>query len=191
MQNTWLENRIIKKLAKFLLPAVTAEDIGKTVVVDSSGAWSIGESGGGGGGGSDSVVNLYVDMEHGIFNKDDSTNTINFLFPILDKTGVSISFNDVKQLLSEKIIKINMQGLRYNISSSSLIVDDSQYFSDIVVYYAADDLEGDVMQGVIKRTLPNADNVTTGYLDLYYLSDPINETGKIYCTGAYKHLGSS
>ena len=48
MQNTWLENRIIKKLAKFLLPAVTSEDAGKTAVVNSSGAWSVGESGGGG-----------------------------------------------------------------------------------------------------------------------------------------------
>ena len=44
MQNTWLENRIIKKLAKFLLPAVTSEDAGKTAVVDSYGAWSVGES---------------------------------------------------------------------------------------------------------------------------------------------------
>lgn len=41
MNNTWLENRIIKKIKNFLLPEATPSDSGKTVVVNEIGNWEL------------------------------------------------------------------------------------------------------------------------------------------------------
>lgn len=45
MNNTWLENRILKKIKNFLLPEVSTSDSGKTVVVDNNGQWGLGNTG--------------------------------------------------------------------------------------------------------------------------------------------------
>lgn len=44
MQNTWLENKIIKKIKNFLLPPVDISDAGRTISVNDFGEWSITDS---------------------------------------------------------------------------------------------------------------------------------------------------
>lgn len=97
MNNTWLENRIIKRIKNFLLPEATPSDSGKTVVVDNNGQWGLGSAG-------SNVKRFIGDIHQSYSSYDSSSGYATLVYTLLDEDDNPVNWDDIADLSFFEVI---------------------------------------------------------------------------------------